>query len=972
MTQKLFVPVVGVGASAGGVEALTNLFARLPAETNAAYVIAIHMMPESESMLHTIINRHSGIPAQQATDGQPLEAGTITVVPPGYDVSLSARRLHLRQRDKTTEDGVHLIDDLLKNLAAEYGERAIAVILSGTGTDGVAGAQRVRAVGGFVLAESAETAAHPGLPQAVFETGAADDRLPLPALAERLVGYLDRFDGMKEGDADEAYIDEKSTAKILAAIREITTYDFSSYKPKTMRRQLTRRLALDRVDSPDAYIDTLWEEPEKAHELVRYLLIRVTRFFRDPAAFEALKEKAIHPLLDEIDPAEPLRVWVAGCSTGQEVYSIAILIDEALRERDLDTHMAYQMFGSDVNPELLVQARAGLYPHSIEDEISEDRLERYFIRTDEGYKVSQRLASKIVWARHNLLSDPPFSKLHLMSCRNVMIYLKPEVQNKLMALAEYALKPGGYLFLGTAETVRAALDGLKAVDHANRIYQSTTQNARQWLYMEFPLASRGYQPDPSEEDDAGDPLPTEQTIVERAFLNQHPFAALIVDEYDRVTYTYGHIDNYLKVVPGRAEWNLFEMVREGLEADLTTALFKVRSEGKTVERKGVWVRTNGDEQIVDLTVLPLRKPALGGDHMLVLIEPVTVIPDGESAQPTEDDTSDGVTVKRLQRELGETKSALSSATQALQAKNEELSSSLEEIRSASEEAQTTNEELVTSKEELESMNTELNILNEQLTDRNTDLQQVNNDLHNLLNTIQLAVIFLDLDMNIRTFTPAATELFNLIDADKGRPLGDIVSQLAFDTLAEDAAHVLDTLNTVSKEVQTKDGRWYHMRILPYRTVNNVIDGLVLTFNDITEQITYQQRLEELNAALDAEQTYTQSIIDTMWAALLVLNGDLRIVSANKSFYDMLDADPDAIEGVKLYELDGEHWQSDTLRRLLEEIIPQEKVVYDYTFQLTQARNDDRPITLNARQLRYQNEERILLVMRFIEEPPHDE
>lgn len=621
--------------------------------------------------------------------------------------------------------------------------------------------------------------------------------------------------------------------------------------------------------------------------------------------------------------------------------------------------MEVRIFATDANSEAIKQARTGLYPATAVTKMTPQRQQEYFIETERGYLVRNYIGRMLIWAEHDLIEHPPFSNLHLVSCRNILIYFQPHLQQRVMAMLQFVLSSGGLLFLGASETITQDTNAFTALDRKHRVYERTDTDSASWLHLERPLFTK--LPDstvesrmPTQKDRRQD-KDVELRIIKDLLVTHYHATCVIVDDNYQVRYTYGEVDRYLQVISGKeGQKNILDMARAGLDIELTIALQQAFESEMTITQPGAWVKTNGDERITDITVIPISHEQMRGRYWLVVFDLVSqrqglnTPPEEMSSHEAGDDT------KQLYEELQQTKKSLQSVTRALQAKSEELSSSMEEIRSASEEAQTANEELRTSKEELESMNEELNNLNSQLTDQNEAFSRANNTLHNFLQSTEIGMIFLDQKLAVREFTSAVTDLFSLRNDDKGRQLEEIANRLNYERLTDDCEFVLDTLTNVEKEIHTRDGsRWYDMKIRPYRTVNNMIDGLVLTFADITAQKQAQFQSK-------AQTTYVRKIFDTIGQSLLELDSDLRVRSANQVFYQTFRTAEDETVGRRLYELGNGQWDIPELRRLLSELIPAQTIVRDYTVRHHFPRLGESTMRLNARQIA--ELDRILLVI----------
>ena len=952
-------PIVALCASAGGLAALRTFFETLPTGSGIAFIVVQHQHEQQESILSSIIQRDTAIPVVVIADEMPIQPDRVHVLPSGYDVAVRNGQFRMSTLERPA-GWPDTIDRFLASLADDQGKRVVALILSGVGADGVEGARQVKANGGLVIAQTPESALQGDMPGNAIQAGLTDAVLVPGEMPNHLLNALNIDPQQAAPSVNLAEtISEDDLEQIIQQLQRQSGRDFGDYKTSTMRRQVTRRMSTVQQNSVRDYLDYMRQYPEEADNLARYLLINVTSFFRDPEAFESLKSNALLPLLRQLDINELFRAWVPGCATGEEAISLAILIHECLRELDMPD-MEVRIFASDANRDLLQQGRSGFYPRSITEDISESRLRDHFVEEEGGYRVRNHIRRMLIWSEQNLVEHPPFSLLHLISCRNVLIYFQKRLQDRVFSLFQFALREDGILFLGSSETMPLSGDEFAPIDAKHKVYWKTSGISRAWIQLDQPLFKR--LPDFSEE-----PMPAqppnrrgdgsrELEVTREMLIEYYSPTSMIVDEHYQVRYTFGEIDRYLRFATGvYTQRSVLEFAREGLDTALTIALHDAfTQDDDTIVRRGVWVKTNGKERIINLIVKPIREGQLGNRLKLVifdLVEEGQNLRNKEVLSPVDDAIDDETrsTVTRLQQELAQTKSVLRSTTQALQAKSEELISSMEEIRSANEEVQTTNEELRTSKEELESMNEELNTLNTQLTDQNHELTRAKNTLNNFLQSTEIGMIFLDQDLMIREYTSAVTRIFGLRRSDVGRPLSEIAAMIPEHDLIADAKRVLETLANVEKEVITTDSRWYDVRIRPYRTTGNVIDGLVLTFSDISTQKAFQ--------------VYQRQLIDTIENSLIELDRDLRVINANQAFYETFAVSEEETISQQLYDLGNGQWDIPELRALLTDIIPQQTVVRAYEVTHDFPDLGVRTMRLNARQI--DPLDRILLVITEI-------
>ena len=898
--------IVAMGASAGGLEAFEQFFTKMPADSGMAIVLIPHLDPRHKSILGDLLKRYTQMKVFEAEDAMPVKPNFIYTIPPNKDMAIMNGRLHLLE--PMISHGIrHPIDFFFRSLAEDFKDKSICIVLSGTGSEGALGLRSVKGEGGLVMAQ--ENPVYDGMPQSAIATGLVDYILPAAKMPEQLMAYVRRayVKPVKIPAKPEKTMD--SLHKILVLVRAQTGHDFSQYKENTITRRVERRMAVHQIDNITQYVYFLRTNPGEIDILFRELLIRVTNFFRDADAFKALKKNAFPLILQGKPAGYTARIWVPGCSTGEEAYSLAILAQEYMEKTKKKFRV--QIFATDVDSAAIDIARNGIYPESITVDVSPRRLDRFFTKEDGAFRVKTEIREQIVFAVHNLIKDPPFSKVDLISCRNLLIYVGTELQEKVIPLFNYALNPGGILFLGTSETIGGFADMFRVMDKKWKVFQSRrAEPAALHIPTEAPrpFHARGFL-EPGRKITRS----SEQSIremIEPMLLDQYTPAAAVVNESGDILYIHGRTGKFLEPASGKASFNILEMARDGLKLDLASALRKAVKNKNDVTVEGLEVRSNGGYIRMKLEVKPASGPEKPEGLFTVIFHEVLPVrelkpaPAGEAGKKMRERCAD------LQTELKATKERLQASIEELETSNEELKSANEELQSSTEELQSTNEELETSREELQSTNEELLTVNAELQNKVEELANSNSDMSNMLSSTRIPTIFLDRNLRIRRFTPAVTDVMNLIEGDIGRPLTDIVSKLDYPELAHDCAAVLKTLAPKEKVVSQREGKWFFLaKLAPYRTIENVIDGVVLTFTDISE-------LKGLEEAL----SYAEDIIDTAQQGIVLFNDRFRVVKANKEFYRLFKLSAPEVEGGHLFKLAKGKWDIPVLKRKLDDLL----------------------------------------------------
>lgn len=851
-------PVVGIGASSGGLEALQAFFEGMPVDTGMAFVIVQHLDPQHDTMMPELLARHTSMPVRLVTQDTPLRCNDIFVLPPSATLTIDDGVLRV-SRPERMRGRRSPIDGFFRSLAEDQGDDAVGIVLSGAGTDGALGLKAIKEHGGLTLVQAPSSARYDSMPRAAIVAGAADQVLPVEEMPAQLIEHVRRLTTQRGGRGVDGLRDEVESVlgRISVLLRTRTGHDFSRYKRSTLVRRIRRRLTERRAGSVEEYLEALQRDPREIDQLFRDLLIGVTDFFRDPDAFASLARKVVPKLFETKEADSQVRVWVPGCATGEEAYSLAILLREHALRLPEPPHIL--VFATDIDAQALETARQGWYPERIAEQVSAERLARFFVRHGNLYQVSKEIREMCLFSSHNVITDPPFSRLDLVSCRNLLIYLESDLQKKLIPLFHYALRSAGFLFLGPSESVAGWPDLFRTVDKRHRIYQCKDVVLRP--PVSFPLIDR-YRfsaPRPSSE---GPPSALGEQSVTRAFerilLENYSPACVLVNERGEILYFSPRTGKYLEPPGGAPTLRILDLARQGLRLDLRTALHKAVTSRAPVTHEDVGFEADGALYRIDLTVRPMFE--LGEDAGLFMVvfqereRPGSARLGPDPVEAREAPAEAAGVIHRLESELRITKDHLHATLEELESSNEELISSNEELLSINEELQSANEELQTSKEELQSVNEELETINTELKKKIEELDGVNSDLVNLFQSTRIATVFVDRGLQIKRFTPAATEVFRLIEGDVGRSIADIAPRFAADGLISDIKAVLRTLAVRERQVRlTDEEAWYILRILPYRTLDNLIDGVVLAFVDITELRLAQEQRDRLARIVESSQ-----------------------------------------------------------------------------------------------------------------------
>lgn len=821
-------PIVGIGCSAGGLEALDKFLSHLPAETGIAFVVIQHLSPDYVSALPELLGRVCRVPVREIEDGMIIAPDCVFVIPPNKDLSLLHGKFHLLE--PIAKRGLRLpIDFFLRSLAEDRKEKAIAVILSGMGSDGVFGLRAIKEKAGLTLVQEPASAESDSMPRCAIEAGFADIIAKPEALPGKIAEFLRHASCNQVASPGVTEEVVSALDKIIILLRDRCGNDFSLYKTNTLYRRIERRMAVHQIDTIEDYVNFLRGNQSELDLLFKELLIGVTSFFRDPDVWDYLRTEAIPDLLAQHPSGKALRAWVSACSTGEEAYSLAIVFREVLDTLQPEARYTLQIYATDLDANAIEMARKGVFPENIAADISPERLARYFSAEEGGgYRINKDIREMMIFAPQNIISDPPFTKLDILTCRNLLIYFDEHLQKKLLPLFYYSLNRGGLLLLGSAETVGNYGNLFATLNSKARVYRRLDQ-ALPVGELQFSGKFQSRESDPGKFPLVDRPENIGHLTDQLIQQTWAPAAVLVNGDGD-ILYVSGRTGKYLEPAVGKTNINIIAMAREGLREALTGVIRKALKEPGPILLNGIRVGTNGGTQIVDLVIQALERPEPLRGRVIVVFRDVPATPVRRRASKhVALDTHSAV-----MQELQQTREALQATHEEMQTAVEELKSSNEELQSTNEELQSTNEELTTSKEELQSLNEELQTVNAELQSKVDDLTWVRNDMTNLLNSTEIATVFLDNEMKLRRFTTHATKLFKLIPGDIGRPLSHVVTDLDYPGLNDDALEVLRTLVFKEEVATTRDGRWFRVRIMPYRTQSNVIDGVVITFVDITE------------------------------------------------------------------------------------------------------------------------------------------
>jgi two-component system CheB/CheR fusion protein len=943
-------PIVAIGASAGGLEVFTQILRALPINTGMGFVLIQHLAPQHDSQLSEILSNTTSMPVNEAVEGTRIEPNSVYVIPPNTLMTLEQGVLKLEPR-RRVKGKYMVIDGFFSSLASDCGHRAIAVILSGNNEDGTVGLGLIKAAGGITFAQDLNSAEYPTMPMIAIASGYVDFVLSPVEIATELVNIsMNKSTNITEIDSsitlyeptdqvEAIFAESGDTLQVIfGLLQKVMGADFSYYKKGTIRRRILRRMGLLGLMQVDAYATYLQEHPSEIEKLYNDILINVTSFFREPDSFKSLQQLVFPAICQNKSADVPIRVWVVGCATGEEVYSIAISLLEFFDDRPIKNSI--QIFATDISEIAIAKARAGIYAQNSLIDLSPERLRRFFVPVEGGYQIGKLVRELCVFARQNLTSDPPFSRLDLISCRNMLIYLEPVLQKKVMPILHYALNNNGFLMLGNAEGIGNAGDLFAIADKKNRIYKSKITSSR----MSFNFLKNSYTNESSnlvKRSEAPVEINLEQ-LADQVVLSRYAPSGVLVNTDLEILQFRGKTSPYLEPSPGKASLNLLKMARLELRLELRSAIYSAKEQDLPITKEGIELSQN---ILVKLDVIPLT--ANGEQYFLVLFEsrPMPILlapaPVNSVGKSRKDKTNAAdIEIASLTHELEKTKEYLRAIIETQEANNQDLKIAGEEILSSNEELQSTNEELETAKEEIQATNEELSTINDELRSRNLQLHQINNDIQNLLSSVNIPILMLSGDLRIRRFTPMAEQEFNLISGDVGRPFSDIQTNLNVLHIRDLVTSVIDTLIPYEQDVQNHSGNWFSLRIRPYRTTDNHIDGVVISLIDINQ-------IKRNTLELEASRNYATAIIETLRQPLVVLNAELQVITANRSFYQVFQIHPHQTEQRSIFSLGNGDWNIPKLRSLLDEILLLDLSVQDYEVTQDFANLGKRTMLLNA-------------------------
>jgi two-component system, chemotaxis family, CheB/CheR fusion protein len=897
-------PVVGIGASAGGLEAIEQFLRNVPQNSGMAYVVVQHLDPTQKGMLPELLQRITEMKVFQAREGMLVSPDCVYVIPPNKSMSIMKGKLQLFEPVETR--GMRLpVDFFLRSLAEDLKDLSIGLILSGMGSDGSAGVRAIKENNGIVMVQDPESSKYDSMPRSASESVQVDIVAPANELPAKLNDFLEHIPLIKT-NLDNAPIDQSAMEKIIFLLRTYTGNDFSLYKKSTFYRRVERRMGVHKIGKIDQYVNLLQQNPKEGEILFKEMMIGVTQFFRDSKVWEKFTETISSTLTEAQQENKTLRAWVPGCSTGEEAYSLAIIFKEALTKTN--RNISLQIFATDLDHDAVEFARKGVFNENIASDVSPERLASFFVKTDDGFRVVNEIREMVVFAQHNLIMHPPFINIDILSCRNLLIYLDSELQKKILGLFFYSLNPNGLLLLGSSETLGSMSSYFNAIDSRSKIFRRSEKASAPDL-SNFPSSYSRAKPANNDKPATVTSSPNIQSLAEQLLLQQFSPPGVLLNQDGDILYISGRTGKYLEPAAGKANLNIFAMLREGLRHKFQVGFHQALSVKGPVLLENLKVGTNGNTQSLNINIQYIDKPGPLKATLMVIFIDIPEIPQAKKHSSTSHKTQN-IKESELEKELHYTREEMQSTLEEMQTSQEELKTTNEELQSANEELQSANEELTSSKEEMQSLNEELQTLNAELLVKVEDFSRVDNDMKNLLNSTDIATLFLDKELKIRRYTIQATKIFKLIKSDIGRPFTDQVSDINYPDMAEDAREVLRTLIFVEKQIPRKDGMWFSIRIMPYRTLDDKIDGLVITFINITEQKKHEgkwKETEQIQGLLLNSSTKIVIKLSPGWSIqefnteAEIFFGIKRDIALNQNYIQLLISEPDRKKTEKVLE-----------------------------------------------------------------------
>ncbi len=877
--------IVGIGASAGGLEALEQFFRNMPADSGLAFVVVQHLSPDYKSLMVELLSKYTEMECVRISDGMVIEPNKIYLIPPKKNLAIFHDKLHLTEQEHTHGQGLNLpIDIFFRSLAKDRGDRGIGIVLSGTGSDGTLGIRAIKEVGGLVMVQDEVTAKFDGMPRSAIATGTVDYILPPEEMPDQLMKYIQHpFVQMRDSLEESSVIDGDTLSKILYILKDRFAADFTYYKKNTILRRLERRLSINQIEKPEAYIDYLNKSREESYRLYKEFLIGVTKFFRDPEAYESFCEKSLDGLLGDKDKKQ-VRVWVVGCSTGEEAYSLAMIFKEYLDEKKINCNI--KIFATDIDREAIEFASTGIYPESIAADVSPERLNRFFTIKDNMYQVNENIRTMVVFAIHNVIHDPPFSKIDMISCKNMLIYVQPHIQQKVISHFIFSLVQDGILFLGSSESVTGFANSFAVVDTRHKIFQYLG-SAKTPIISDYVVPAIRTAPVHNDHPGINNRKKDEYDPFHHALnelVQDYIPPSIIIDENYNLIHVIHDANQYLTLPTGKVNLNIQNILHPELSITITTAINKALRDQNEIVYKNYIFKNDDTSQKLDIIVKPITINRMRSRYILIVFDKV----EEKEKQPADSETVN-IEIQNNKR-MGDLEQELKYTRENLQATIEELAASNEELQATNEELIASNEELQSTNEELQSVNEELFTVNSEYQNKIEELTLANNDINNLLKSTEVGTLFLDMELRIRMFTANLTKVINLLEQDIGRHISHISHSMKYDDFIKDLNEVLVTLQPKVMEVESQDGQWFYLKINPYRTIENIIDGIVVTLQDLNERKQYEEKLER-------ERDLLIRVLENSPMGKTMVDAGGKIVFANRRAEELLGLDRTQIEGM---------------------------------------------------------------------------